>query len=214
MYDQRRTLVLHRILIHTFLLTRSLVALGQKLEEVSLVKETRNELSMFDELTEWCNLMREPVSSRGGAQSRHRLPPTLQVTQACLSAFSLNKDKSRIKTHILVVQVHWNSAAKKPIDFYKVHSAALVSNADLQVAHPGMPAQMDRAIASQPPMQLETTYVRVLVLGSKGGKQDTLKGYHVVMLPCYGQPQILKARHDPKWLQTLATKKTESGTYF
>lgn len=74
MYDQRPNLVLHRIPIHTYLLTRSLVALGQKLEEVSLVKETRNELSMFDELTEWCNLMREPVSSRGGAQSRHRLP--------------------------------------------------------------------------------------------------------------------------------------------
>jgi hypothetical protein len=64
MYDPRRNLVLHQILIHTFLLTKSLVALGQRLEEVSLVKETRNELSMFDELTEWCKLMREPVSSR------------------------------------------------------------------------------------------------------------------------------------------------------
>ncbi|KAL8279589.1 hypothetical protein RQP46_007902 [Phenoliferia psychrophenolica] len=176
---------------------KTMTDLAAKLEEVSLVKETRNELSMFEDLTTWCRLMREAT------------------TQACLSAFDLTTTRSKISTHILVVTCHWNGLAKKEVDYYDFATAKLVPNAQFDKLTPGnrsVRQKLDETISAEPETQLGMTYVRVQVLGSKKGRES--QGYQVLLMPSYGGHQMERADHDADWFATLKTKVTKNEAFY
>ncbi|KAL8293210.1 hypothetical protein RQP46_000904 [Phenoliferia psychrophenolica] len=173
-----------------------------KLEEDSLVPETRENLTIADSFHAWCHLLKDPIQP------------------VCISAFNMNTATPLHKSHILLIQATFVPDKRRVVDRFRVNSADVLTNAEysaLATAR-GLAGldDLDKEVAHQ--MQIETEYpltpMRAVLAGSKKRTGPNNAGFVNFSTSLVGEAQIRRTPHDADWFKTLQAMKMRTEYQF
>ncbi|KAK4704834.1 hypothetical protein P7C70_g1371, partial [Phenoliferia sp. Uapishka_3] len=173
----------------------------EKMEEGALIAGSRNDLSVYDQFSEFANALGHTVSILNLVCRPSALTPDfffLQLADVSTSAFG---SITNAATHIFVVECEWVPTGRQAIDYFNVRNGVLWTGDRVERHWPGFVGKIDADIARQPKLQGKYVCLRTLIVGSEAGKASFTRSWFLSF------PEGKKWTKDPEWLKLLLAKK-------